>query len=188
MMTVMRNYAWIGIYFSICLLLASIASAEILLQAHGYYSSDSLTESAATSSSRMASGADASVQIGKSNFFVGFIFNYVSDVTTANYSGQDYGLFVHCFIDKKQIYSVSGGYMFSASGLYETAGVQKQWTGVSYLGRLSVNIKINKKFSIGPSLNYYLANYDHESQGATQSNISYSKSFVYPSLALSYSF
>lgn len=102
------------------------------------------------------------------------------------FSTSDYILGFRWFADKSRTFIVSGGYGIQANATYQAAGGSgESWRGNSYLVKLTAAPEI-RNWNVGLSLIFYQGNFVERVANNAVSTISYTKTFVFPCLGVSY--
>ncbi|OQW50420.1 MAG: hypothetical protein A4S09_01105 [Proteobacteria bacterium SG_bin7] len=156
-----------------------------------FYDSKTLKVSSAETGSKMFIEGSALVDVSKNpHMAVGWAYAIYSstDATTSTttVSSSDMGPKFTWFIDKKEHWSLSLTYNLIGTGTYST-GSSDTWRGTSLKADVGWGPPLGDNSFLGIRLNYYSATYTESLAGGTSySQVSYARSFIYPSVFVSY--
>ena len=171
-----------------CLLTAQRASAFVELNL--FYFNDALTMSTSASNNRMAiDGAVGFAIDSKKRYNVGWNYTTqsatdVSGSSTKTYSSTQMGPRFVWMIDRNNSWSLGLGlYLISKAKFDDGAGNTPEWRGTAYKFDVGYNFPINESVYFGLRMNYSSASFSEQIvNSATYSNVSYSRSAIYPSI------
>ncbi len=156
-----------------------------------FYDSRALTVSSAETGTKMFIEGSALVDISKNpHMAVGWSYAMysTSDTTTTatTISASDMGPKFTWFMDKKELWSLSLTYNLIGSTTY-SSGSSDTWRGTSIKADVGWGPQLGDNSFLGIKLNYYSATYTENLVGGTSySQVSYARSFMYPSVFISY--
>lgn len=167
--------------------------ARLSLMSSVFYAAESSTTATTTSAGRQYYSFDGFANFdSKGQFLGGFHVHQISMTDTATstttYSSLDMGPSIMWVPDKKGNFSVYAAYNVSAKGSYQAGGATttSEWTGTSILGSIGVQPEVGKSIRVGVLLNYYSASYSREIVSESATTVSYSRSWIFPSLVVSW--
>jgi hypothetical protein len=157
-----------------------------------FYASQALTISSAESGSKMFIDGCALIDVSKKPL-VSVGWNYgmmsTSDSTTSTttLSTSDMGPRVVWVFDRQGAWSLGLTYNLIATASYSGGSGTDTWRGTTLKADIGWSPQLSEDTYLGIRLNYYSANYTEELAGGTSySQVSYARSFIYPSVFLSY--
>lgn len=180
------------LFFIIIFLKANTSSALGMLDLGGGYISDSFVSTTQNSSNKYFYNVNAFLSINK-NWYAGWSylgFNTTDKVsgTQVALSGYGSGPAVKLIFGKSKVFQLTGTYNILSKGTHTTTSSTETLDGYSYMGQLAVLPEYNDSLRIGVALTYIGCNYSTKTVSNTQSNISYSKSWIIPSFLMQFSF
>lgn len=111
-----------------------------------------------------------------------------SDVTGANdntFSTLDMGPMFMWVMDHKRTYSFTAAYNILAKATNETT-TSADWTGSSYLVSFGVTPELFDGWYVGFKLNYYSATYTEQKIGSAVTDVSNTRTMIFPTFVISY--
>jgi len=178
----------------LCLLAAQKASAFVELNL--FYFNDALTMATASSNNRMYIDAAVGFAVdSKKRYNIGW--NYTTQTatdtsgsSTTKYSSTQMGPRFVWMLDKNNNWSLGLGlYLISKAKFDDGVGNTPEWRGTAYKFDVGYNFPINDDFYFGLRMNYSSASYSEQIvNSASYSNVSISRSVMYPSLYAYYVF
>ncbi len=108
--------------------------------------------------------------------------------TSTTFSTSDMGPRFGWFFDKQAWWSLFLTYNLLATGNYSPSGGTAQtWRGTSLKFDFGWGPAVSENLNIGIRLNYYAATYTESLEGSSNyQTVAYTRSFMYPSIFLSY--
>ena len=107
--------------------------------------------------------------------------------TTTTYASTQMGPRFLWFIDKKKAWSFGFAYYLVTSASYTASGSSETWKGTALHVDGGYNLPLGDDAYFAIRLNYSAASYSEKLVGSTTySTISYTKNYIYPSLAIGY--
>lgn len=105
-----------------------------------------------------------------------------------SWSTLDYGVKFIAFLTRVKTWGLGLAYNLKADGKYESGGTEIDWRGSSIKFDIGYNPIIVNGFYFGVRLSYYVALYNEESTdgGSNYTSKDVKRSFIYPSIYLSY--
>ncbi len=166
---------------------SSWASYELGLQAFNY--SDNFTTATAATKSETFWQTHLLFTPGTAKrVFLGWSLSGLStsDATssTETFSTSDMGPKVLFVLDKNQTWTLGIAYNLVATASYSSGSTSEKWKGTSLHADLSVMPEISEGLYAGFKLNYYSMTYTQATVGTTTSDVSYSRSQIFPTLAI----
>lgn len=127
----------------------------------------------------------------KKSFYFGWgLYNVTTkdDVNQqkSNYTTQDMGPYFRYEFGKSKMYYFGLVYGIQAKTSYDSGGTAEEWLGTNYLIQLGVDPEITDNMTANFSFNYFSGSASKKVVSSVQSEISYSKAFMSPSIGLSY--
>lgn len=102
------------------------------------------------------------------------------------FSTTDYILGFRYFMDKSRTFIASGGYGVQANATYKSgSAATESWRGNSYLFKLTAAPAI-RNWNVGLSMIFYQGTFTERVASNAVSTVSYTKTFVFPCLGVSY--
>lgn len=156
--------------------------------------SDKTTVDATYGTTSAKSSYSANVQFSinqrKTIFFGWGIYNVTtSDETNTqklNYTTQDMGPSIRWFWGKGEIYFFNFIYGIQSKTSFNTGGTSEEWSGTNYLTQIGVSPSVSDSFKVSFSILYFIGSVSKKTLDSVQSNVSYSKAFMSPSIGLLY--
>lgn len=169
--------------------------AHAFVELNGFYFSDTLSQTTATTNTRMNIEVCAGFSVDKSSrYLVGWGYNMMtaSDVATATttYSSTQMGPRFVYGIDKGLRWTLGLAYYLVTNAAYDDgSGTSVTWKGTALKFDIGHNFEINNQWDIGIRFNYSSASYGEQLIGATTySVVSTTRSSMYPSIYSIYYF
>jgi hypothetical protein len=176
-------------FVSLALILGLSLPAKAHIELNGFYASESLTEAATSSASRMFLEFTVGFEIDKKgDYLVGWNYSMFSTTdtatATAKYASTQMGPRFLMMLDKAKNWSFGLGYYVVTSATYESGpGSSEKWKGRALKVDVGYSFPISDKWYMGLRGNYSSASYDERLVGATgYSVVAYSKTLLYPSV------
>lgn len=183
---------------SLSLLLAALtlsSPASAFVELNGFYFSDDLKVGSTSSTGRMVfEGAVGFAIDRKKKYNVGWNYSMYTatdkTTSTAKYTGTQMGPRFLWILDKKGNWSAGFGYYLVSKAKYDDgAGNTPEWKGSAFKVDVGYNYEISEAFYAGVRMNYSGASYNEQLvQSTTYSNVSYTRSMIFPSLYTYYMF
>lgn len=107
-----------------------------------------------------------------------------SGTSTVTFSTSDMGPKVLFALDKNQTWTLGIAYNLVATAAYSSGSTSEKWKGTSLHADLSVMPEVAEGLYAGFKLNYYSMTYTQATVGSTTSDVSYSRSQIFPTLAI----
>lgn len=127
----------------------------------------------------------------RGDYVVGWNVGYTSALDTAttdtNYTVTEMGPKFGMFFDKGHVWSLWATYNLSVNGAYSAAGATAEtWRGTSIKVELGVTPALDTDYFAGVKLIYHSETFNESLIGSTNySQVTYSRSFIYPALNFS---
>ncbi len=189
-----KTAAKTALFISSCLLFGFRASAGISVGLSGLYISDEFTTATTASNSKTLINGNLLFSIdNKERFYTGFHAHQMtfeetsvsgSTTTKNSLTSLDMGPYVLAYIDRKKIFSLGLGYNLLVNGTYTHGTVNETLTGTSLMGSLSASPEIGKELYLGFDLNYIKVDYVKSTVSSTTSDVSYSRTFILPTISI----
>jgi hypothetical protein len=185
-------------FFVFLTLIAITPSANaigFILDANGFYFSDSFVYSNSTSTTgRTFYDFTAGIALtDKKMIYLGW--NYDSYTfsdnpgTAKTLNISDMGPKLIFYIDKDRTWVVALTYNLITNASYSSGATSSTLQGYSYRAEAGYTIHMTEAFLMGAKLNYYTATFAHEVTNTTTINaVSDSRTVIYPSFAFTYRF
>lgn len=168
--------------------------ADAFIELNTFYFSEAETTAATSNSNRTFLEGTVGYRIDKAGqYLVGWgVASHsqtVSATASTTYSSLQMGPRFLWLIDKSKNWSIGLAYYIVTKATYDNGSGAETWKGAAYHFDAGYNLPVNDSFYLAVRLNYSLSSYNEKLVGATTySTVSYSKSFIYPSLAAFYVF
>ena len=188
----MKRIIIMGILATI--LASASASASVLLGFDYILFTDKndVTSTTSASSSKALYSFDIQFSINqKKSLYVGWsIYN----VTTAdevnneqsNYATQDMGPSVRYEFGRSGLYYLNFIYGIRTQTTYDSGGTSEDWLGTNYLVQVGVNPQISDSFFVSFAFNFFNGAAITKVVSSAQTDVSYSKTFITPTVGLVY--
>lgn len=179
--------------FALLAALLPASRAHAFIELNAFYFSDTMAADSSASSNRMFVEGTLGFMIDKKGeYLVGWAYGMfnATDTTTSSitYASTQMGPRFVWVIDKAKNWSLGLGYYLVTSATYN-AGTEEKWKGSAIKADAGYNFNVTDRFQMGVRLNYSAATYTEKLVGATTySEVSYTRSFIYPSLYSMYLF
>jgi len=178
-----------------CLFFVSLnVKAEALLDLNYFTFSDSLTYSGTYSSAKSIYNVAFMFDVNK-KFFVGWNLagmtvsdSVSSPALTQTFATSDMGPCFRWQIGGKKMYSLNFAYLLSSTVSFSNAGSTETWRGVPMLIRFNVEPELTDNVRLGFALSYYSGTFGTKVVSNTESTVSYSRTWLHPTLSLAYYF
>lgn len=182
-----------------CLLVSAFATSlspranALMLDSNLFYLSDSLDITDQTFSRHgfdlslaMGLDQDAMLNLGVNVSAMGTMDE--ASGTEVKWSTFDYGVKFIAFLDRVKTWGLGLAYNLKAEGNWKSGATELDWRGSSVKFDIGYNPLVFNGFYFGVRLSYYVALYNEESTngGSSYSSKDVQRSFVYPSIYLSY--
>lgn len=127
----------------------------------------------------------------KKSFYFGWgLYNVATkdDVNQqkSNYTTQDMGPYFRYEFGKSKMYYLGLVYGIQAKTAFDSGGTAEEWLGTNYLIQLGVDPEISDSLTANFSFNYFSGSASKKVVSSVQSEVSYSKAFMSPSIGLTY--
>ena len=181
-----------GIVF---LLLFLSLRAEAYIEANVFYLTDALSYESTTAESKMYFDVSFGFRLDKKgDYLLGW--NIVSITrkddtdTTTSYASSDMGIKFTYFFDKAHTWGIGVNYNLMAKATFSTNnGDVEEWRGTSYKAEVGYSKDVAEDFFVGLRMNYYAAQLGERIVGQTTlSKVSYTRTFIYPSIYIGYGY
>lgn len=171
------------------------SAAHAFLELNTFYYSDSESAGSSTNQSRTFIEGTVGYRIDKAGrYLVGWGVASHSQAQSATasttYSSLQMGPRFLWMVDKAKNWSLGFAYYIVTKATYDSgSGSSETWKGTAFHFDAGYNLPLGDDFFASIRLNYSSAAYDEKLVGSTTySTIGYSKTFLYPSLAVVYIF
>jgi hypothetical protein len=184
------------IFFALFSFIAFVQKASAYVELNGFYFNDSLTVGTAASANRLFIEGSLGFAVDshkKYNIGWNYSTQSTSDVAngkTATYSSSQMGPRFLIFLDRNNAWSLGFGYYLVSKASYDDGnGNSATWKGTAYKVDIGYNFPVTESLLAGIRMNYSGASYSEQIVGSTTySNVSYTRSIIYPSLYAVYIF
>lgn len=131
-----------------------------------------------------------SVDSKKSFYFGWGLYNVTTkdevNQQKSNYTTQDMGPYLRYEFGKSKMYYLGLVYGIQAKTSYDSGGTAEEWLGTNYLLQFGVDPEISESMTANFSFNYFTGSTSKKVVSSVQSEVSYSKAFLSPSIGLTY--
>ncbi len=165
------------------------ANATIVLDLNGLYFSDALSGSSDQSNNRTFYQLFAGFSLDKKDQFqLGWSYTIHSTADTVSstestYSSTQMGPGFLWRIDKDRRWRLAAYYHLQTTGKFKSgSSSEEEWRGDSYSVDFGYQIPLTMNFEMALRLNYSAAAYNESFDTTTKTDVSYSRSFIYPSI------
>lgn len=104
----------------------------------------------------------------------------------SNYSTQDMGPSLRYEFGRGALYFLNFIYGIRATTTYDSGGTAEQWLGTNYLLQLGVAPEVAEGFHVSFAFNYFNGSAAKKLVSDVQTSVSYSKSFITPTVGINY--
>lgn len=169
---------------------SSSVFAGVAVGLSGLYLTDEfVTTSTASNSKTLINGNLLFSVDNKERLYVGFhghqmTFEEKISTTTTSLTSLDMGPYIMGYLDKRRFYYVGFGYNLLVKGAYTSGTSTQELEGTSLMGTLGVSPEVGKNFYLGFDLNYVKTDYTKSTSGSAVSDVSYSRTFILPTVTL----
>ena len=174
---------------------ASGFAAQFFLESNAFYYSDGVKVSETTTQTKMLMDFALGFTVDKKNRWqIGWNYSLHSSSTTGGseetYSSNEMGPKFGYYFDKNRRWGTSFAYNLIVNGTYKASAAAAEQTlrGTSMRFDIGYGTEVTESFRMGARLVYNLATYAEEIDNTTLTKVSYSRTFIYPALHLSYLF
>lgn len=182
----------IGVLLSFC---TSTHAAQLFLETNAFYYSDGLKVGSTTTDTTMLLDFALGFTLDKRGQWV-MGWNYsmhtasTSGGSTEDYSSTEMGPKVLYFFDKDRSWSSSFTYNLIVDGSYKASASAATQTlrGSSMRFDVGYGAPITESLRLGGKIIYNASSFNEEIDTTTLTQVSYSRTFIYPALHLSYMF
>jgi len=113
----------------------------------------------------------------------------VENTTTVTYSSTQMGPGFVFYMGKKRNWRLGASYNLVTEGTYQrTGGTEEALRGSSMNADFGYQLRFESSLSIGFRINYVSTSFSESREATTVEDVSYSKSLIYPSAALTFEF
>lgn len=181
----------------IAFLFINIPSAHALfIEANGFYFSDALVQSSNSTTGRTFFDGAIGFNIDKKGYYqAGWAYDSyattdATGTTTTTFAATAMGPKFSFFLGKARGIFLGLTYGISTNATYTpNGGSAEKWQGTSYKIETGYLFRDEDSFFYGLRVNYVSANFTQKVVGtATYSTVSYSRTFIYPSITFGFDF
>jgi hypothetical protein len=184
------------LFFVMVLFAPMVSNADaIFFDANLFYNSDSFTLAQSSTSTRMLYDISFGFGVDKKNYFevgwnlTGHSMSDSSNGATTAYSTTQMGPIFIFFIGKERSWRLSAAYNLQTSATYTAAGgTSEKWKGTGIAASFGHQFSIGQTASLGIRLNYSMSSFTESLIGTTYSVVSYTRAYIYPSVAMNFEF
>lgn len=158
-----------------------------------YMGNDGLESASSASSSRSYYNFDMYGNLDNNNkYFLGFHVHQMGwsssqgNADEEQFSTMDMGPSFMWVIDEKQRFDVYFAYNVSAKATYNDGTDEASLKGTSFLASIGFQPEIKEPWRIGFRLNYYSATFTERRVDGDATDVSYTRTWMYPSIVFSY--
>ncbi len=174
------------------LLFTPVSHAKLLLDVGAGYFSDSVTTSSSDTSKKLVYNFSALLSISK-NFWGGWGYmNMSSDrsqgATDVQLAGYSMGPAFKYQFGRSRTHSISAVYNLINNATYTTNTSTEEWSGSGYSFQFAAMPEVRENLFVGFTINYHSVNYSKKVVGSTESSVSYTRTWLYPTLSLTKEF
>lgn len=178
---------------SLFLLPSVTQAADFFFETNGFYISDGSKFSSTATETKMLLDFALGFGIDKrSQWQVGWNYSMHSTSTsgddTVSYSSTEMGPKINYYLDRNRSWGISFAYNLIVNGSYEASGTTHEWRGTSMRADFGYGGQISEQLRLGLRLVYNIASFNEEVDDTTLTNISYTRTLMYPAIHLSYLF
>jgi hypothetical protein len=107
------------------------------------------------------------------------------DSTTISYKSTQMGPGFVFYFDKDRSWRLGFSYNLKTTATYTYgSGTEEEWRGSTMNGTFGYQLRFGDGFSLGIRMNYSSASYSEKVITTTKTDVSYKKSMIYPSIAI----
>ena len=179
----------------IVIFLASSHAKAALLDLNLFYISDSLTTATTASYGKTFYALCAALNIDhKGSYLVGWNYATYSSSeavgsATTTYTSTQMGPKFLVFLNKDHNWLLGLAYNILTSANDQAGSAPAEiWRGTAYSADFGYHQMVSESLMLGLRLNYSTSSYSEKLIGTAYSTISYSRTFIYPSMAISFIF
>ena len=166
-----------------------------MLDLNLFYITDSLTAATTASYAKTFYALCAALNIDhKGSYLVGWNYATYSSTEaagaiTTTYSSTQMGPKFLVFLNKDHNWLLGLAYNILTSANYQAGGSPAEvWRGTAYSADIGYHQMLTESLMLGFRLNYSSSSFNEKLIGTAYSTISYSRTFIYPSMAISFIF
>lgn len=104
----------------------------------------------------------------------------------SNYATQDMGPSLRYEFGRSGLYFINFVYGIRTVTTYDSGGTAESWLGTNYLAQLGVNPAISENFYISFAFNFFTGAAITKVVSSVQTDVSYSKAFMTPTVGMNY--
>ncbi|MEZ0391854.1 MAG: hypothetical protein ACAH59_06545 [Pseudobdellovibrionaceae bacterium] len=159
---------------------------------NGFYMTDTFVQDTTSQNSKTFYALDVYANLENKHFlFGGFHVDQVNlqendGTTTKTLTSLNMGPMLLWVIGKSKIFSWSVGYNLVANGTYNDGTSEKTLTGTGVHSTISAMPEIAENFYLGLKLNYYSLNYNKSVVDNSSSDVTYSRTLIFPSFGMAW--
>ncbi|MBL7544113.1 MAG: hypothetical protein JNL11_09865 [Bdellovibrionaceae bacterium] len=178
----------------LCLLTSSLAPAAALMSIDYILFTDANTVETTTSTKSAKSMYAFNLQFSlnaKKNLYFGWsLYNVTTKDETnqqkSNYATQDMGPSIRYEMGRSGLYFINFIYGIKTKTSFDSGSTAEEWLGTNYLLQLGVNPEISENFNASFAFNYFSGAAKTRVVSNAQTDVSYSKAFMTPTIGLIY--
>lgn len=181
-----------SIGFLSILLVASRAYAGLFGELNLFYNTDTFATDTTSTSSKTFYALDIYANLESKHYlFAGFHVDQVNlqespSGTQTSFSSQNMGPMFLWLIDKRKTYSFAAGYNLVAKGSYNNGTQTETLAGTGIFATIAAMPEVAENFFIGIKLNYYSLSYPKSTVDTTTTDVSYSRTLIFPSISMAW--
>tara|TARA_B110001454_G_C12723312_1_gene436626 strand:- start:41223 stop:41795 length:573 start_codon:yes stop_codon:yes gene_type:complete len=177
-----------------CILISSLSHASAILGLDYILFTDKNTVEANTSSSSNKSmyvfNLGFTINQKKSFYFGWSVYSVITKDETnnqfSNYTTQDMGPSFRYEFGRGGWYFLSFIYGIRTQTSFDTGGTEETWLGTNYLFQAGVSPELSESFHVVFAFNYFHGGSTKKLVSDTQTDVTYSKAFMTPTLGVTY--
>lgn len=171
-----------------------LSQAVIVLDTDVFYFNDALSGSSDSNTNRLMY-----------HFFLGFSldrkdrlqlgWSYTKHTnddetsSTLNYSSTQMGPGLLYYLNKRRTWRLGVYYHLKTDGTFQITGsAAEEWRGTAYGADLGYQLWTSQSLSFAARLNYSTATYNESFQSSAKTDVSYTRTMIYPSLGMTLEF
>lgn len=167
----------------------NLPASATFIDINGLYMSDTFAANATTTSSRTSYDLGIGLEFGKGDRWIGGL-NYGGGTftdegtTTVTFGFTDLGIKIGYFFSSRKTWFSTLAYNISSSAKYDNGTTEVELRGTSLKADLGYAVWVSDSIAVAMKLCYYAPTFVESVDGTTITDISYTRTLIYPSLSL----